>query len=170
MKRILLTTILLSSFTFADDFKIAINTMNVQDCEGSSFGLAYKINEKLLVETSYAESYIRGVKVGSSDEKWNSYNTQRLGIRYYLKSYLQDEIKIFISAGFEYMYENTNLSTKEVPINSYGLLGMDFKIDDSFNVTFAFGSSGKGNDADKLETSPNYAHGFNSIMGIEYNF
>ena len=169
MKKILL--IVLSVLTLnATNFRVGMNTENYQDCEGGSISILYKYNEKLNFETSYHEFYIRGVQKGNTTENWNSFNTQRFGIRYYLKSYANDEIKLFTSIGLEHIYKNDELSSNTPKLNTYGLVGVDFKIDEKFNITFAFGSSGKGEIADKLETDPNYAHGFNSVIGIEYNF
>ena len=170
MKKLIFSIIFSSVLLNAGDFKVAANTMNVQDCEGGGIALFYKINKKLLLETSYNTSYVRGVKNTESKESWNEYNTQRVGVRYYLKSYASNEIKLFVSAGLEHIYENKELSSDSKGINTYGLLGLDLLVNDSFNITFAFGSGGKGANADKLEESPNYAHGFNSVVGIEYTF
>jgi len=156
---------------YASNFKVAINTMNIQDSEGGGIGLFYKLSEKTLLETSYNEAYIRGVKNDSQNETWNKFNTQRLGIRHYLKSYANtDEIKLYVSFGLEHIYKNTELSSNTPKLNTYGLLGVDFEIDERFNIIFAFGSGGKGEKADTLKTNPNYPHGFNSIVGLEFNF
>ncbi|MEA2019172.1 MAG: hypothetical protein U9N59_12050 [Campylobacterota bacterium] len=170
MKHLIKFIIFITVSMQASDFKIAANTMNVQDCEGGGISLFYSLNEKLLLETSYNTFYIRGVQDGSTSENWNEYNTQRLGVRYYLKSYANNEIKLFVSAGAEHIYHDTSHTTKKPDLNTYGLLGLDFLVNDNFNITFAFGSGGKGPTADKINTDPNYAHGFNSVVGIEYTF
>jgi hypothetical protein len=154
----------------ASNFKLGLNTANYQDSEGGGIALFYKINDTILFETSYNEYYIRGVKNNEIAQSWNKFNTQRFGIRYYLKSYANNEIKLFTSVGLEHIGKNSNLSTNDTKLNSYGLLGLDFMINKNFNISFAFGSSGKGEKANQLKTSPNYAHGFNSIIGIEYTF
>jgi hypothetical protein len=169
MKKLLILLSLIISSN-ANNFKIALDTNNYQDSEGGGISLLYKINNKLLIETSYNQFYIRGVKNDSTVESWNKFNTQRLGIRYYLRSYSNNEIKLFTSIGLEHIYTNYELSSNKPKLNSYGLVGLDFKASNNFNITFAFGSSGKGEKADKLISNPNYAHGFNSIIGIEYNF
>lgn len=170
MKKLIISTILSFFVLNASNFRIGLNTINIQDSEGGGIVLFYKLKENFLLETSYNKAYIRGVQANSESETWNEFNTQRFGVRYYLKSYSQNEIKLFISAGFEYIYKNNKLSSNNPKLNSYGLLGLDFSINKNFNISFAFGSSGKGEKANKLENSPNYAHGFNSIIGIEYNF
>ena len=169
MKKLLIFLSLIISLN-ANNFKIGLDTNNYQDSEGGGISLLYKINNKLHLETSYNQFYIRGVKNDTTTQSWNKFNTQRFGIRYYLRSYSNNEIKLFTSIGLEHIYTNHELSSNTPKLNSYGLVGVDFKASDSFNITFAFGSSGKGEDANQLKTSPNYAHGFNSIIGIEYNF
>jgi hypothetical protein len=168
MKKIIIITILGLSILGASNLKIGLNTMNFQDSEGGGIALFYKYKENLFFETSYNESYIRGVKNNQENETWNRFNTQKLGIRYYLKSYLQDEIRLFLSVGLENIYKNYELSSSNSKLNSYGLLGTDFAINEQFNISFAFGSGGKGANADQLKSSPNYAHGFITLVGIEY--
>jgi len=169
MKKIIFTIFTTMALS-ASNFTVGLNTQNYQDSEGGGISLLYKFSDNLLFETSYNEFYIRGVKNNATIQSWNKFNTQRLGIRYYLKSYSNDEIKLFTSIGIEHVFKNTDLSSKTPALNTYGLLGLDFKINKNFDITFAFGSAGKGEKADKLETSPNYAHGFNTIIGIEYKF
>ncbi len=168
MKRLIFLMICIVSILNASDLKLGLNTMNIQDSEGSGIFLLYKIKKDILFETSYNEAYIRGVKKDSQNETWNSFNTQRLGIRYYLKSYLEDKIRLFFSGGLEYIYKNNKLSSNKSKLNTYGLLGLDFDINKYFDISFSLGSSGKGAKANKLKTSPNYAHGFNVLVGIEY--
>ncbi len=167
MKRLILLMIFIVSILSASDVKIGLNTMNIQDSEGSGIALFYKIKDNLLLETSYNEAYIRGVKKDNQNETWNKFNTQRLGIRYYLQSYSQDKIKLFLSLGLEHIYKNKKLSSNTPKLNTYGLLGLDFSINKYFDISFALGSSGKGEKANKLKTNPNYAHGFNVLVGVE---
>jgi len=169
MKKILL--VLLFTFSLnANNFRLGINTENYQDSEGGSISISYKYKDNILFETSYHEFYIRGIKNNTTVESWNKFNTQRLGVRYYLKSYSNNEIKLFTSIGVEHIFKNNDLTTNTPSLNSYGLMGLDFTVNNNFNITFAFGSSGKGDNANNLKGNLNYAHGFNSIIGIEYNF
>lgn len=170
MRYLFIILIFLANSLNGSDFKIGLNTMNIQDSEGGGIALLYKFSEKTLLETSYNQAYIRGVKIGSNNETWNKFNTQRLGVRHYLKSYSNNEIKLYVSVGIEHIYKNSELSSNTPKVNTYGLLGLDFQINERFNTVFAFGSGGKGEKADALESNPNYAHGFHSLVGIEYNF
>lgn len=169
MKKLLLIT-LLTTFAFSNNFKAGATVANFQDNEGSGISLGYMISPKLLVETSYNEYYLRAVKTGSTKESWSSYNTSTLGVRYYLKSYANDEIKLFTSVGIEHIYKNDKLSSKTPKLNTYFLAGADFSINQSFNLNFGFGSGGKGNTADKYDGKPSYAHGFITKLALEYNF
>jgi len=169
MRHFLLITLLTLSIN-AIDLRVSLNTLTIQDCEGTGGTLAYAISPKFEIESTYTEAYLRGVKIGNTKESWNSFQTQRLGVRYYLKSYLDSQIRLFVSIGGEYLYKNTKLTDKTDTFNSYGLFGVDFAIDSSWNMEFLMGSSGKGEDATKLLNTPNYAHGFNSIVSIGYRF
>jgi hypothetical protein len=168
MKKLLIIA-LLSTLSFADNFKIGTTVANFQDNEGSGISFAYQITKKMLIETSYNEYYLRATKSGS-DEKWSSYNTQTLALRYYIKDFDNGDIKLFSTLGLEYLFKNTKLSTEDAAINTFFLAGSDFVINDMFNLYFAFGSGGKGMSADKYDGSPSFAHGFISKLGLEYSF
>jgi hypothetical protein len=157
------------SVIFASSFKVGTTVTNFQDNEGSGISLGYKLTNKLLLETSYNEYYLIGSKGGGS-EKWSSYNTQKLALRYYLKDFDNGDIKLFTTLGLEYLFKNTKLSTEDASLNTFFLAGTDFIINEKFNLYFAFGSGGKGATADKYDGEPGYAHGFISTLGVEYNF
>jgi hypothetical protein len=154
---------------FASSFKVGTLVTNFQNNEGSGISFGYQINKKLLLETSYNEYYLIGSK-GGSKEKWSSYNTQKLALRYYLKDFDNGDIKLFTTLGLEYLFKNTKLSTEGASLNTFFLAGTDFMINEKFNLYFTLGSGGKGGSADKYDGEPGYAHGFISTLGVEYNF
>ena len=173
MKKILLFLLIsLSLFgaeKYENDFKIGILTQNIQDSEGGGIYLAYRVYNDIMIETSYNSAYIRGVKIGSTKQSWNEFSTQRLGLRWYLADYADNKIKLFASFGLEYLYDN-DIASDTSEINRYALAGVEFEANSWLSVSFSMGSTGKGSDADALESSPNFAHGFNSIMAVELNF
>ena len=173
MKKIILLLLITLSLFGADkyknDFKIGVLTQNIQDSEGGGLYLAYRVYNDIMVETSYNIAYIRAVKVGSDKENWNEFTTQRLGLRWYLADYADSKIKLFASFGLEYLYDN-DIATDTSEINRYAMAGVEFDVREWISISFSMGSTGKGADADLLESSPNFAHGFNSIMAVELNF
>ena len=103
------------------------------------------------------------------NENWNKFQTQRLGLRWYLSSYSENKIRLFTSLGLEYVFENEDISSDDPAINSYGLVGVEFDASNYISISFSMGTGGKGLIADKLEDKPNYAHGFISIIAVELN-
>lgn len=166
---LLISLTLFGADKYENDFKIGALTQNIQDSEGGGLYLAYRVYNDIMIETAYNIAYIRGVSVGSDKESWNEFTTQRLGLRWYLADYADNKIKLFASFGLEHLYDN-DIASDTSEINRYALAGVEFEANSWLSISFSMGSTGKGADADALETSPNFAHGFNSIMAVEVNF
>lgn len=173
MKKLLvllfITFNLLNASEYPENFKLGVSSQNFQDCEGGALYLGFRVSKNMFIDTSYNIYYVRGVKNGTAKESWNEFDTQKLGVRYYFKSFADNQIKLFTSLGIEYMFEDKELSSEGTAVNTYGLAGVEFDASDIFSITFSMGSGGKGLNATELETSPNYGHGFISIMQIELN-
>jgi hypothetical protein len=162
---------LFSSLLYSE-VEIGARLLNLQNAEGDGISLKVGVMERGYITGSINRAYQETtLKDDGGESSWEEFQFYRIGFKYILSSFLKDSIRLHVESGAEYISDSTEMADEDF-YGSYTLLGLDFRVEQlpELIISFQFGTSGKGGEAENSVGEPDFGHGFNSIVELSYQF